>query len=85
LSQFKKYYPSGYLKINNLGIFQSLKLRIVVKKILRISLKLNFTPDTLGCHGLISLRVIFFLIVLIKELQPELFPEFNKETNRQKY
>jgi len=32
LSQFKKYHPSGYLKINNLGIFQSLKLPISMKK-----------------------------------------------------
>ena len=37
----------------NLGIFQSLKFRILMeKKILSISLKLNFTPNTLGCHGL---------------------------------
>ena len=28
LSQFKKYHPSGNLKFNYLGIFQSLKLRI---------------------------------------------------------
>jgi len=26
LSQFKKYHPSGNLKLNNLGISQSLKL-----------------------------------------------------------
>jgi len=32
LSQFKKYHPSGNLKFNNLGIFRSLKLRILVKK-----------------------------------------------------
>jgi len=29
LLQFKKYHPSGNLKFNNLGIFQSLKLRIL--------------------------------------------------------
>jgi len=40
LSQFKKYHPSGNLKSNNLGIFQSLKLRILVEKILPIFLKL---------------------------------------------
>jgi len=30
LSQFKKYFPSGNLEGNNLGVFQSWKLRIVV-------------------------------------------------------
>jgi len=45
---FKKYQPSGNLKFNTLGIFQCLKLRILVEKILPISLKLNFTPNTLG-------------------------------------
>ena len=34
LSQFKKYHPSGNLKFNYLGIFQSLKLRISTEKIL---------------------------------------------------
>jgi len=48
VSQFKKYNPSGNLKSNNFGIFQSLKLRILVVEILLISLKLNFTPNTLG-------------------------------------
>jgi len=38
----KKYQPSGNLKFSNLGIFQSLKLRISIKKILPISIKLNF-------------------------------------------
>jgi len=42
LSQFKKYHPSGNLKFNNLGIFQSFELRNLMWKILRISLKLNF-------------------------------------------
>jgi len=32
LSQFKKYHPSGNLKFNNLGIFKSLKLRILTGK-----------------------------------------------------
>jgi len=36
LSQFKKYHPSGNLKFNYLGIFQSLKLRISMEKILSI-------------------------------------------------
>jgi len=48
LSQFKKYHI-----FNILGIFQSLKLRISMEEILSISLKLNFTPNTLGCYGLI--------------------------------
>jgi len=57
LSQFKQYHPSGNLKYNYLGIFQSLKLRILMEKTLRTSLKLNFPPNTLGCYGLISPRV----------------------------
>jgi len=48
----KKYHPSRNLKFFNLGIFQSLKLRILMEKILPISLKINFTPNTLGCYGL---------------------------------
>jgi len=32
LSQFKKYHPSGNLKFENLGIFQSLKFRILMEK-----------------------------------------------------
>jgi len=48
----KKYHPSETLKFNNYGIFQSLKFRILMEKILSISLKLNFTPNTLGCYGL---------------------------------
>jgi len=51
LSQFKKYYPSGNLRFSNLGIFQSLKLRIFMKKFLPVSLKLNFTPNTLAVTG----------------------------------
>ena len=49
MSQFEKYYPSENLKFNNLGIFQSLKFRIWMEKIVLISLKLNSTPITLGC------------------------------------
>jgi len=52
LSQFKKYPLSKKLKFKNLGIFQSLKMRKFRGKILPISLKLNFTPNTLGCYGL---------------------------------
>jgi len=52
LSQFKKFHPSGNVVFNYLGIFQSLKLRIFMEKILFISLKLNFTSNTLGCYGL---------------------------------
>jgi len=51
MSKFKKYHPSGNLKFNNLGIFKSLKLRNLMDKIRRISLKLNFTPNTLGCYA----------------------------------
>jgi len=52
LSQFKKYHLSGNLKFIDLGIFQSLKFRISMEEILPISLKLNFTPNTLGDYGL---------------------------------
>jgi len=39
LSEFeKKYHPSGSLEFNTLGIYQSLKLRTLMVKILRISL-----------------------------------------------
>jgi len=52
LSQLKKYHPSGNLTFNNLGIFQSLTFRILMKKkILPISLKVNFTPNILSCCG----------------------------------
>jgi len=47
LSQFKKYHHSGNLKYNNLGIFRSFKLRNLMGEILRISLRLNFTPNVL--------------------------------------
>jgi len=52
LLQFTKYHSSGNLKFDNLGISQSLKLRNLKGKILRISLKLYITPTTLGCYGL---------------------------------
>jgi len=47
----QKISPPGNLKFNYLGIFQSLKLRISMEIIHSISLKLNFTPNTLGCYG----------------------------------
>jgi len=46
LSQFKKYHPSGKLKFKNVGISQKLKIAHIVEKILQISPKLNFTPNT---------------------------------------
>ena len=52
LSQFKRNHAAGNLKFNNLGIFPSLKLRNLIEKILRFSLKLNFNPNTLGCYWL---------------------------------
>jgi len=53
LSQFKKYHPSENLKFNDLGIFSKLKKFIFFTDIvLPISLKLNFTANTLGCCGL---------------------------------
>jgi len=60
LSQFKKYHLSGNLKFNNFGIFQSLKLRILVENILPVSLKLNFTPNL----GLLWVETTFFLEIL---------------------
>jgi len=38
LSLFKKYHPSGNLKFNDLGIFQSLKFRNLMGNFIRISL-----------------------------------------------
>jgi len=52
LSPFNENHPSQNLKFNNLGIFQSLKSRISMEIIHRISTKLNFTQNTLGCYGL---------------------------------
>ena len=49
LSQLKNITPLETR--NNLDIFQSLKLRNLMGKIFRISLKLNFAPNTLG-YGL---------------------------------
>jgi len=53
----KKYHPSGNLKFINSGTSQSLKFPILMETTLPISLKLNFTLNTLGCYGLsISIR-----------------------------
>jgi len=38
MSQFKKYHPSGNLKFDYLGVFQSLKLRNLTENVLPISL-----------------------------------------------
>jgi len=67
LSRFKEYHPSEKRKFNNLGLFQSLKLRILMEKILSISLMLNFTPNTLGCYGLIFFD-FNYIFTLIKNL-----------------
>jgi len=48
LSKFKKYHPSGNRKFNFLGIFLILKLHILLGKILLISLKQSFTPNTVA-------------------------------------
>jgi len=49
----KMYHHSGNLKFNNLGIFQSVQLRILMIKILPICPnKRNFTPNTQGCFAL---------------------------------
>jgi len=61
LSQFKKFHLSENLKFNNLGIYQSLKLRNLMGKILRISFKLNFTPNTLGCYGLSIYHIVYVM------------------------
>jgi len=44
------------MKFNDLGIFQNLKLRILIEEILPISLKLDFTPNILGCYELITFK-----------------------------
>jgi len=61
LSQFKKYHPSENLKFKNLDICKSLILRNLTGKNPLNSLKLNFTPNTLGCYGLnLSISVLSF-------------------------
>jgi len=54
---------------------QSLKLRNLMGKILRISLKLNFSPNTLGGYGLNDshcLKYTVFLHSICKPFQPNL-------------
>jgi len=50
-SQFKKYLSFENLKFSYLGILQSLKLHILMEKIISIYLKLSFTQNTLDCYG----------------------------------
>jgi len=57
LSQLKKYHNSRNLQFINLGIFHSFKFRFSKGKVLSISHKLNFTPNTLGCYGLTHLFI----------------------------
>jgi len=52
LSKLKKFHLFQNLEFNNLGIFHSLKLRVLMGKFLSISPKLNFTSNTLGCYVL---------------------------------
>jgi len=55
--KFRKYHPSGNLEFHKLGIFQSLKLRNLMGRILQISLKLNVTSNTLGCNEVTAQHV----------------------------
>jgi len=75
LSKIFKYHPSGNLKLNNLGIFQSLKLRNLIRKILRISLKVNFTANNLGCYGLRQQGLNAFVSALVLEEARRLLQE----------
>jgi len=51
-SPFKKYNPSCNLKFNYLGrLFPKLKIVYSRKRIVSLSLKLNFTPNTSGFYG----------------------------------
>jgi len=76
LSQFKKFHPFGNLKSNNSGIFQRLKLRILVGEIPPICLELNFTPNTLGCYGLIDREAISKFRFLTKSTSLEVSYRF---------
>jgi len=58
----KKYHLSGNPKSDYLGVFQTLKLLILLRKILSVTFKLNFTPNTLGCYGL-NKKVRFPLVL----------------------
>jgi len=55
IATIQKISLPGNLKFNYLGIFQSLKLRISMEKNpFNFSSAINFTPNILGCYGLIS-------------------------------
>ena len=82
LSQFKIYHPSGKLLFNNLGIFQSLKLRILTEKILPISHKLNFTPNTLGCYRLKQHKVSHYIKKISKYETHALQETVRRRVNR---
>jgi len=59
------------LKFNISSIFQSFKFRILIKKVLPISLKLNFIPNTSGCYRLKMtslIEVINTTVLLQREL-----------------
>jgi len=52
LSKFKKSSPLWKPEIELFRHFPKLKIAYLMEKILSISLKLNCTPNTLGCYGL---------------------------------
>jgi len=83
LSQFKTYHTSENLKFNNSGFFQSLKLRILVEKIIPISLNLNFTLNALGCYGLILDKKTPLTNSSVK--LTNLFPAASKVTHLSKF
>jgi len=65
------------MKLNYLGISESLKLRILMEKILPIALKLiNFTPNTSGCYGLNSDATKVKSLIRKKKSSVELRSEF---------
>jgi len=86
---FKTYHPYRNVKFNNLGISRSLKLGNLMGKILRISLQLNFTADTLSSYGLIhvgenrdilkNLDTIFICCIIIAQRQ---FANNQRKTNQ---
>jgi len=53
-------------------------------KILRFSLKLNFTPDTLGYYGFISSLVFWVDFWACKTLGPIVFRQPRTEANEKK-
>jgi len=87
LSQLKIFHPSGNLMFNNLGVSQSLKLRTSMGKVLRISLKLNFSPNTFGLLGRscwkLSIDMIFDWCIFKNITQIKLFPWFTLSYRKQ--